>query len=239
MENWLSIAAGVYLLGMILYGHRRGFIRLAISMVAVILSLTIARVSLPVVTGFLKENTALQHTISESIKKSIHLDEEEVPADEALETPSAQRLLIEGLELPKNMKEALIENNNSEMYQALGVNAFTDYIGGYLADVILSSLGSVILFSLVYMVIKLLIGWLDIISKLPILSGINQIAGALLGGLEGLVFLWLACLVITAFPSTGWGLALLNQIEASKWLSFLYDHNLLNLMVLGLLQKLV
>ena len=63
MENWLSIAAGVYLLGMILYGHRRGFIRLAVSMVAVILSLTIARVSLPVVTGFLKENTALQQTI--------------------------------------------------------------------------------------------------------------------------------------------------------------------------------
>ncbi len=239
MENWLSIAAGVYLLGMILYGHRRGFIRLAVSMVAVILSLTIARVSLPVVTGFLKENTALQQTISESIKKSINLEQEEIPADEVLETPSAQRLLIESLELPKNMKEALIENNNSEMYQALGVNAFTDYIGGYLADVILSSLGSVILFSLIYMVIKLLVGWLDIISKLPILSGINQIAGALLGGMEGLVFLWLACLVITAFPSTGWGLALLGQIEASKWLSFLYNHNLLNLMVLGLLQKLV
>ncbi len=239
VENWLSIIAGVYLLGMILYGHRRGFIRLAVSMVAVILSLTITRASLPVVTEFLKENTALQQTISESVKKSINLEQEEVPEEEALETPSAQRLLIESLELPQNMKEALIENNNNEMYQTLGVNAFTDYIGGFLTEIIVSSLGSVILFSLIYMAIKLLVGWLDIISKLPILSGINQIAGALLGGLEGLVFLWLSCMVITAFPSTRWGLALLTQIEASKWLSFLYNHNLLNLMILGLLQKLV
>jgi len=70
-ENWLSIAAGVYLLGMVLYGHHRGFIRLVVSMLAVVLSLTIVRASLPSVTGFLKENTGLQQTISENMKKSI------------------------------------------------------------------------------------------------------------------------------------------------------------------------
>ena len=34
MENWLEIAAGVYLLAMVLYGHYRGFIRLAVSLAA-------------------------------------------------------------------------------------------------------------------------------------------------------------------------------------------------------------
>lgn len=233
MENWLSVIVGVYLIGMVLYGHHRGFIRLVVSMLALVLSLTIVRVSLPAVTGYLKENTGLQQTISESMKKSIGLQ-----AEEGSEMPSVQRTVIEKLDLPQTMKNALIENNNSEMYQMLGVQAFTDYIGSYLANKILNSVGFVILFAAVYVAMKLIVGWLDIISRLPILSGINKIAGALMGGIQGLVFVWLACILITAFSGTSWGLMLSQQIEASKWLSYLYSHNFINLMVLGVLQGL-
>ena len=236
MENWLSVVAGIYLIGMVLYGHHRGFIRLIVSMLAVVLSLTIVRVSLPTVTGFLKEKTGLQQTISENMKKSMGLELEENPSGEALEAPSVQRTVIESLKLPQSVKNALIENNNSEVYQMLGVQAFTDYIGGYLADMILNSAGFVLLFAAIYLFSNLVMRWLDIIARLPILSGINKIAGALLGGLEGLVFLWIACLLVTAFSGTEWGLALSRQIEASKWLSFLYGHNFLNLMVLGVLR---
>ena len=58
----------------------------------------------------------------------------------------------------------------------------------------------------------------------------------MLGGVEGLVFLWIAGLLVTAFSGTQWGLILTRQIEASKWLSYLYSHNFLNLMVLGVLR---
>lgn len=238
MENWLSVIAGIYLLGMVLYGHYRGFIRLVVSMLALVLSLTIVRASLPAVTGFLKENTGLQQTISENMKKSIGLNQEEALAPESAEAPSVQRTIIENLELPQKFKTALIENNNSEMYQSLGVSAFTDYVGDYMADMILNYAGFAILFAAVYLALRLIVRWLDIIARLPILSGINKIAGALLGGVEGLIFLWLACMFITAFSGTGWGLAMSRQIEASKWLSYLYTHNFLNLMVLGVLRGL-
>ncbi|WP_408643063.1 CvpA family protein [Lacrimispora aerotolerans] len=122
------------------------------------------------------------------------------------------------------------------MYQLLGVQAFTDYVGNYLANKILNSVGFVILFAVVYVAMKMIASWLNIIARLPIISGINKIAGALLGGIQGLVFLWLACILITAFSGTEWGLMLSRQIEASKWLSYLYNHNFLNLMVLGVLQ---
>lgn len=236
MENWLSVIAGIYLLGMVLYGHYKGFIRLVVSMLAVILSLTIVRVALPTVTEFLKENTKIQQTISESMKKSVGIQGEETPGDISSDAPSVQRTIIEKLDLPQNMKSALIENNNSEMYQLLGVQAFTDYVGNYLANKILNSVGFVILFAVVYVALKMIASWLNIIARLPIISGINKIAGALLGGIQGLVFLWLACILITAFSGTEWGLMLSRQIEASKWLSYLYNHNFLNLMVLGVLQ---
>jgi len=239
MENWLSVIAGVYLLGMVLYGHHRGFIRLVVSIFAMILSLTVVRVSLPAVTTYLKENTTLQQTVSQNIVKAAGLAQEQSSGEEISDKPSAQRTIIENLNLPHAVKSALIENNNSEIYQMMGVQAFTDYVGNYLADTIINSAGFVLLFAAVYMASKLIIRWLDIIARLPIISGINKLAGAIAGGLEGLLFLWLACLLVTAFSGTEWGMMITRQIESSQWLSFLYSHNLLNLMVLGVLHGLI
>ena len=239
MENWLSVIAGVYLLGMVLYGHHRGFIRLVVSIFAMILSLTVVRVSLPAVTTYLKENTTLQQTVTQNIVKAAGLGQEQSSVEEISDKPSAQRAIIENLNLPSTIKSALIENNNSEIYQLMGVQAFTEYVGNYLADTIINSAGFVLLFAAVYIASKLVIRWLDIIARLPIISGINKLAGAIAGGVEGLLFLWLACLLVTAFSGTEWGMMITRQIESSQWLSFLYSHNLLNLMVLGVLHGLI
>lgn len=239
MENWLPAVTGIYLLGMVLYGHYKGFIRLAVSMLALILSLTIVRASLPAVTGYLKENTGLQQMISENMKKSIGLEQKAPLTDDESETPSVQRTIIENLNLPQGVKTTLLENNNSEMYRSLGVSAFTDYIGSFMADIILNYAGFAILFAAVYLALKIVVRWLDIISHLPILSGINKITGALLGGVEGLAFVWLACMVITVFSTTAWGLEIFRQIEASKWLTYLYTRNFLKFMVLGVIQGII
>lgn len=232
MGNWLSIAAGVYLLFMIIYGHYRGFIRLAVSMVALIAALAIVHVSMPKVTEYIKENTKIQQTLSDSMKQAVGV---EPPVQTGESTPSIQQSIIENLNLPQNIKSALIENNNQQVYDLLGVNAFTDYIGNYLADMILNSVGFVILFALVYIVIRLVVGWLDLIAKLPIISGINKIAGALLGGIQGLFFIWILSLLLMACSGTPWGISLIRQVEASPWLSFLYEHNFLNAVVVSVI----
>ena len=170
MENWLSIAAGVYLLSMVLYGHYRGFIRLAVSMVALVAALAIVHVSMPKVTEYLKENTSIQQTLSDSMKQAAGIGLPDETGDgEEKDVPSVQRTIIENLNLPQNVKAALIENNNHEVYELLGVNAFADYIGNYLADMILNSVGFVLLFAIVYLLIRLVVRWLDLIARLPIL----------------------------------------------------------------------
>ena len=181
---------------------------------------------MPKVTEYLKENTSIQQTLSNSMKQAAGIglpeetgDEEEKDED----VPSVQRTIIENLNLPQNVNEFL------------GVNAFADYIGNYLADMILNSVGFVLMFAIVYLLIKLVVRWLDLIARLPILSGMNKIAGALLGGVQGLIFLWILCLVLTACSGTSWGMTLIHQVEASKWLSFLYEHNFLNAIVLSVI----
>ena len=40
-SHWLETAVAVYLIGMVLYGHYRGFIRLAVSLVSLVAALLV------------------------------------------------------------------------------------------------------------------------------------------------------------------------------------------------------
>ena len=234
MENWLSIAVAVYLIGMVLYGHYKGFIKLAVSAVALIITFATIHVAMPQVTDFLKNNTKIYSTFEESMKDALKIEDS---ADSA--EPSGQRTIIEGLELPKQLKEALLENNNNEVYKVLGVETFTQYIASYLANSIINIIGFLVLFVVVFAALNIITVWLDLVARLPILSGINKIAGGFLGGAEGLIFLWIICLFVTAFSGTAGGKSLIQQIESSALLSYIYDHNLLSSFVMTVVKTIL
>lgn len=233
-ENWLSIAVGIYLAGMILYGHYKGFIRLAVSAGALVLTLAVVHTAAPVVSDFLKENEAISRAFENSMQKAAGLGE----AAEIKE-PSQQRLAIEGMEFPEQIKKALLENNNSEVYKLLGVETFTQYISSYLSHAMMDMIAFLLVFVVVFAAIRILTIWLDLVARLPILSGVNKLAGALLGGMEGLLFLWVLCLFLTALSATELGRTLLHQIENSTWLSFLYNHNFLTDIAMNVVKNLL
>lgn len=238
MNNWLEIAVAVFLIGMVLNGHYKGFIRLAVSMVAFVATLAIVNMAMPRVSVILKDNTPIVTWIQQGVEKASGLEfARETEGDGGM--PAEQRMAIEGLNIPKEIKEILIANNNNEVYQALGVEAFTDYIGNYLANIIVNLAGFVLLFVIIYAVIHMIMRALDIMAKLPILSGLNKIAGALLGGVQGLLYLWVGCLILTACSSAGWAMTVINQIEASGWLSFLYHYNIVSKLAFGIIQGIV
>lgn len=234
MENWLSIAVGIFLIIMILHGHYKGFIRLAVSAAALIVTLVIVHAAMPQITSYLKNNTQIYNSIENSMRKAAGLDAE---ADE--QPPAEQRDAIEGLKIPAQLKDALLENNNNEVYRVLGVETFTEYVAGYLTNSIINIAGFLILFALVFAVLQIVMSWLDLVAKLPILSGINKLAGAALGAVEGLIILWLLCLLVTVFSGTHIGQEIIGQIESSQWLSYIYDHNLLSSAALLAMKKLL
>lgn len=235
IEHGLSVGTAIFLLAMILYGHHRGFLRIAVSMFALIATLIIVRMSTPYVTNFLMQNTDIHAAVERGI---MGLAGAEGVAETEVQLPSGQRMLIEHLNLPEQMKEALIENNNNEVYRLLGVDAFMDYIGAYLTNMVLNVVCSVVLFLLVYIGIRLIMSWLDLLARLPILSGMNQIAGAVLGGVQGLLVIWCLCLAVTICSATEWGRVVMTQIESTPWLLFLYKNNIFNWLLIGILNSL-
>ena len=68
--RWLEVAVAAYLIGMMLYGHYRGFIRIAVSVMSLFITLFAVRVAIPQTAAWLEHNTALYETMKESALKA-------------------------------------------------------------------------------------------------------------------------------------------------------------------------
>lgn len=239
-ENWLFVVVAVYLVSMVLYGHYRGFVRPG----------SLGRFPGAVAGGghfggalsvanLLRSNEVVYQAVEDSVTKFIQKDDEAENEAADAAPPSVQRSIIEEMELPEQLKDALLENNNSEVYEALGVSSFTHYVSRYLANSLINIISFFLLFAAVFGGLRVLSVSLNVVSRLPIISGLNRLAGAVLGGAEGIFFVWIAALLITLFSATAIGELFLNQIESNIWLTWLYDHNMLGSILMGVVKRII
>lgn len=132
---------------------------------------------------------------------------------------------IEGADLPEIFKSLLTENNNSEMYSQLGAETFAEYVGDFLAELILNILAFLCTFIFVTIVIRAVLFALDIVSNLPVLGILNRIAGGIIGLSGALIIVWTAFIVITLLYVTSFGKEMYEMIETDVFLNTLYQHN--------------
>lgn len=144
----------------------------------------------------------------------------EIPKD-------TQIKMIEESKMPEFLKTSLLENNNSEIYKELGVETFPEYVSAYVARAIINILSFVITFLFVLILVRSLIAVADLLSSLPVLHGLNQAAGAVLGIGCALILVWIGFLVITLLYTTPAGETCFGWIQESAVLTFLYEKNVL------------
>lgn len=97
-------------------------------------------------------------------------------------------------------------------------------------------ISNVVIGVILFIVIVLLVQVAQVISKglriiftLPIISGVNKIAGFALGIVEGVVLIWILFLLIQYFQLGAIETKVLQDVEQSQILSFLYQNNYLKL----------
>ena len=236
LGHGLSVGVAVFLICMMLYGHYRGFLKQCVSIGAFVITLIAVKVVSPYMTDAIMSNTEVRETISSFVLETVGLDEE---AESFLGEPSIQRMAIERLEIPESIKTDLIENNNSEVYRMLGVDRFAEYVGAYAARLVLNWVCSIFLFAVIFIILHLLIIWLDLLARLPILYGLNKIAGTFLGLAQGLLLIWIGALFLELFSATEVGSMLYEQVEDSFWLSALYRFNPIAFFLQGLIREIL
>ena len=219
--NYVLIAAAAILLITVIIGGIRGFIKTFFAAFSVAIALFVAIQAGPYL-GKVLQHTPVYTGISNQIQ--VKLDAQ---SEAQAEKVSQQIEVIKSYPLPQSLKKALIENNNNQIYEALGVQQFNQYVASYMACLALNAVSFLIVFLAALIILKIIEASLDLISKLPVLHGINVLGGLVCGVIHGLIILWILCIVITVFAWTEIGQWVLAQIDADPLLSLLYDHNYL------------
>ena len=221
--NWIWIVVIAVMGGCIWNGHRRGMIKTLFSLFSAIIALALTAIFAPVVSRQLQQNEKLCAYVEEKVESSLggYLDE----LGES--STAAQNEAIKGLPLPETIREKLVANKNIEVYRAMAVDSLEQYVVKYVTNVMINAGSFVAVFLLVNFALLILAHVLNIISKLPVLNTLNKTLGAAGGFLQGLVILWILCVVLTIFSSSEAAKGIFAQINGDPVLSYIYNHNLL------------
>ena len=158
------------------------------------------------------------HASTEEVKQSVM--EAEVPKQ-------MQIAAIEGADLPDVFKNLLLENNNSEVYQKLGVTTFAEYVSKYFAKLVIEIIAFLITFLFATIVIRAVVFALDFVTALPVLGILNRLAGVLVGSTISFIIVGILFIVITLLYTTTIGKQAMGMIREDQILSFLYDNNII------------
>lgn len=218
--NWLLIVIGVILIGFTLNGRRMGFIHTVFTLFSTIVAIMLTVWISPVVNKQIQQNDKFMDYTTKKISQMIDF------TDSGKKTTD-QVSFINKLPVPKAMRESLVENNNKEVYKTMAVKSFKEYVSESISRMIINAGVFVVVFIVISVALGVICLALDIISKLPVINGLNKTAGLLAGFIQGIVVVWIGFLILTAFAGTKLGQSAFELINANTFLSLLYNNNML------------
>ena len=232
MNMVLGITALIFLL-CLLDGLKRGFIKIVASLAATLITIVVVVVMTPYVSSILGKIIPMESLITTNCIEVLFPEEKMNKVDFQEMLPSIelsreeQITLVENSKLPEMFKELILENNNGEIYNALGVGNFGEYLVKYLAKLLLNIISFLLTFLVVTIVLRTIIYMLGFISDLPVIGGLNRIAGGVLGLGKALIIVWVIFAIITLAYDTEFGAACMQQIKENEYLKLIYDNNIL------------
>jgi len=224
--NYIDIAVIVIILGMGFISYWKGFVRACLGLLPAVGAIAGAYFIYPHLSKFLR-GSFVYTKIMDSVQSKLGL---ETILDNSIY--STQSDIINSLNAPEFLKDALINNNNSVVYDILDVSGIEEYISGYIANISVNILSMVTAFLAFFIIIKLLIRALDVVSDLPVLSFFNKSCGFAVGILKGTVFIWITGIVLTFFYYNETFAKFFELLSDSKLALFMYENNFLLFMIL-------
>lgn len=231
--NWIGIVILAICLVYGLIGYHKGFAKMVISTVSVILIMIGAALLEPFVANVLTEYTS----IDESIEKTCRDVITDRVSDWRIEERTEQIAFIENLTLCETVKADMIEDNNRVVYEHLQVSTFTEYLSSYLAGTILAAIAYLLAFVIMYVVVQLIIFCVTGVSEAPVIGFVNRIAGFGLGFIKGMLFVCVLELVLMMMSHTPVGQEMTELMLRDPIGSVFYEKNPLVEILLHIIKK--
>lgn len=214
----------LFLIAAFAWGWYRGLVREILSLTYIVLVFVLVWVLNPHVDTFLGNHTKLYQTVETESRKAV----EAVSSQIGLTGTASAENVIGQLQIPDFMKEQLMDSYESQEGNLTAqASQFGNTLSDFLADRICRGISFVVTWILASIVVRLAAVLLESVMKLPLLHEANQLGGGIIGGLKGILLVWLVMLVLTVLCNTDFGKQALNLVERDAILSFLYEHDLL------------
>lgn len=228
MQYILDLVLVAIITASVLIAKKRGFLKSSYN----VLSLAITAVLIfTLQTPFCEylATSKLGETVRENVQKQVMgTAEEELPAIEGTQEEQDAVMVAQMMGLPSFLMDFLDEKleKQAQAVEDMKNDAFA-VLTDAVTEVILKIISIILFFILVRVGVFLLLHLLDLVFKLPVLSGINSFLGMLIGAANGLLIVYIICALLTLLAPTE-SLAVLNEmVDKTLIMKYFYNNNLL------------
>ena len=195
----IDIVVAAVLLGFAVYGGKRGLFRALSGLLAVVVALVgagiiaatfttpVTKVVTPLIAGHIEEKVENAMAV-QSAGSGVQMPEADT------EDPSAIQDLLAILGLDDEVRSRLAEEVQ-EKVRDTGASIAAAVVESMARSLIYGTL-YILYFAVLLLLMKVLIGAMDLVLKLPLLRGLNTLGGAAVGLVEGALLLFLAVWVL-------------------------------------------
>lgn len=245
--NGILITVLVLLAGFTIMGYWRGFVRIVLSLVSMVLLVVVVSWATPHITDYLKAHTGVYEDLVQLCTGKMQQAAEQMlegapedlsgqgkealngePVEEQLETGPGSgqpQEPLAGFSMPEAWMKQILEKAGDVLGQTAEQSGLYHQAGTYIADWILNGIVFWAAFVLLSIVLRFVVGLLDIVTRLPVIKGANRLLGAAVGLLQGLLSVWLLMFLLSIACTSEIGQSLLENINENAFLLFLYQHN--------------
>lgn len=210
-------------------GSRRGIIKLLYTIVSIIVCMTISSLLTEPVTSFLKKDTGLYKAIHSSVDDYVR-ENIEMKSVQSIASASGQiqtEDILESIDdssiLPKQLMENIVDMDDVTGMADKGSEQLMKYIVNAISEFLLHIIVSLCIIIIMYMILFAVGKSLNFVSRLPVIHEVNKASGYVIGIVEGVVMLWLFCLLLSFCTTTEYGSMLIKVIEQNVILSNIYN----------------
>lgn len=222
--NWLLIIIAVGLAFCMLHGYKKGFIRILFSLVSIVLAIAFVTLATPYICTYLEDHTPLKTNIEAKCLEHIQVSAKDNMAEEA---GNQQKTLTDaGITLPSGIFEKMLDQGVSTANDALEQTGAYQALADSLSHFIVNGIAFFAAFVIATIALFIIARVLNLIAKLPLIRNVNHLLGVIAGFVQGMVLIWLFLYLVAVCCTSSFGIMMLDYINESMLLSYLYNHNL-------------
>ena len=225
-------------------GMKKGAIRMAASLVAMIITIAVTTFASPIVSEKVKNDTDMDERITQSIYENIIKDGRKYGEDDSQVIDSStvvyKDAISEYMKLPQSLSDNITESAAMKILDSAGTSAevtikemAAQIFAAQLSAIIINAICYCIVFVILYIILKVFMGVTGVISRLPVIHQADKLCGTIAGIVEGLIIVWVVFAIVTAFGNNVWASDILAQIHSSSFLEFIYDNNIIMKMIIS------